>query len=152
MDVRRHRNPCTGSLSFQNAAAWGKSRNSDGPPDEYARSRDCGREAVPNGCRLLFLGSRPIISRESRGQAALFWRYRLADHRLRIPLTGAPGDETAAAETQLQRAVTLLETASRESVDSAVFRKGLDALFGNRAARAWKVLCTGGLVCRKARV
>jgi hypothetical protein len=117
--------------------------------DGYARYRDRGQEAVPEGGRFLFLGSRPVISRESRNGAALFWRYRLADHRLRIPFAGdvARGGKTG-AEPLLQRAVTLFESASREGVDGAVFRGELEALFGSGADRAWRVLRKGGLVRR----
>jgi radical SAM superfamily enzyme YgiQ (UPF0313 family) len=113
--------------------------------DEYARSRDHRREVLLKEGRLLFLGSQPIVSRESQG--VLFWRYRLEDHRLRIPPARDAQDGTAGAKTRLQSAVTLLETASQKGVESSVFRQELEALFGNKAANAWKVLRAGGLVC-----
>jgi radical SAM superfamily enzyme YgiQ (UPF0313 family) len=117
--------------------------------DGYARSRDRGRNAVPEGGRLLFLGSLPVVSRDSRGGAALFWRYRLADHRLRLPSAGdATRGGAAGAEPPLQRATALLEAASREGVEPAVFRGELEAVFGKGADRAWKVLRAGGLVRR----
>jgi radical SAM superfamily enzyme YgiQ (UPF0313 family) len=117
--------------------------------DEYARDRDREREAAPERGRLLFLGSKPVISREGRGGTSLFWRHRLTDHRLRIVRAkDAARAEDGNTETLLQRAVSLLEAASRDGVESAVFRKELDALFGNGADRAWKVLRNGGLVCR----
>jgi radical SAM superfamily enzyme YgiQ (UPF0313 family) len=121
--------------------------------DKYARDRDRDREyggefATERG-RLLFLGSKPVISRASPGGTVLFWRYRLADHRLRIARTeGAPQFGTAGAETLLQRTAALLESAAGEGVEPAVFCKELGAIFRRGTGRAWKVLRNGGLVYR----
>jgi hypothetical protein len=101
--------------------------------DKYARDRDRAREVPPERGRLLFLGSRPITSR-----AALFWRYRLADHRLRLP-----------PQARTTGVVMLLEAASREGVEAAAFQKELAGLFGTGMNAAWKVLRKGGLVCLK---
>ncbi|MDR0377558.1 MAG: radical SAM protein [Spirochaetaceae bacterium] len=109
--------------------------------DEYARARDREQETPPRRGRLLFLGSRPVVHRESRGGAALFWRYRLADRHLRLARTRSPG-----AEARVQQALTLLEAASREGVEAGVFREKMNAILGNEADPAWKILRAGGLV------
>jgi hypothetical protein len=104
--------------------------------DCYARDRDAGRAALPleDGNRVLFLGSKPMI-KEGPGFTLLFWRWRLADHRLRIP---AGRGETLAS---------LLEGVSRHpGKGAAVLYRDMEKLLGGDAAAAWKTLREGGLV------
>ncbi|MDR3167998.1 MAG: radical SAM protein [Treponema sp.] len=101
--------------------------------DAYARDRDRRRAALPlRGDRVLFLGSKPL-GRE--GSGLLFWRWRLADHPLKIPA----GREKALA--------ALLEGVSAHSGGgAAVLYRELEKLLGQDAAAAWKTLRKGGLV------
>ncbi|MDR2101510.1 MAG: radical SAM protein [Treponema sp.] len=104
--------------------------------DAYARDRDRGRAALPpgEGDRVLFLGSKPMV-RERAGSAVLFWRWRLADHRLKAP--AGRGQALAA----------LLEGISGHSGGgAAAFYRELEKLLGQDAAAAWKILRNGGLV------
>ncbi|MDR2029342.1 MAG: radical SAM protein, partial [Treponema sp.] len=69
--------------------------------DAYARNRDMSRKTPPEKAgpeprgpeksRVLFLGSRPMITATARGPA-LFWRWRLEDHRLRILAAAGCGE------------------------------------------------------------
>jgi hypothetical protein len=115
--------------------------------DEYALERDQTRRKIPEPGtaagqgKLLFLGSRPLVS--GGEGTALFWRWRLADHWLRItPSRACDGD----AETLLRKTTALLEAASRDSTIPADFYGKLQGLFGNGAGRVWRVLRKGGLV------
>jgi hypothetical protein len=104
--------------------------------DRYARDRDAGRAALPleDGNRVLFLGSKPMI-KEGPGFTLLFWRWRLADHRLRIP---AGQGETLAA---------LLEGISRHpGRGAAALYRDMENLLNGDTATAWKTLREGGLV------
>jgi hypothetical protein len=119
--------------------------------DEYAREQDQNRRMIPEPGtaagrgKLLFLGSKPLISREGREGTALFWRWRLADHRLRITPSDNNGRD-GSAETLLRETAALLEAASRESARPADFYGKLKGLFGKDAGRIWRVLREGGLV------
>jgi hypothetical protein len=120
--------------------------------NEYALDRDRERTMVPAKGRVLFLGSKPVISREGRGRS-LFWRWRLGDQRLRITppkggATGRAGDHEALA----RRTAALLEKIAGEGGVStrtgpAAFYAELETLFGKAAGGVWKTLREGGLVC-----
>ncbi|MDR2103834.1 MAG: radical SAM protein [Treponema sp.] len=115
--------------------------------DAYARDRDARRAALPleDGSRALFLGSRPLV-KKNPDATVLSWRWRLADHRLKIPVRrndGLPHSEDPREEAL----ATLLEEASRHSGSgAAAFYRNLEELLGRNAAAAWKTLRKGGLV------
>jgi hypothetical protein len=142
--------------------------------DEYARSRDKNRKLPPEKpppgkipplralpekaepgppgpekSRLLFLGSRPMIT-STAGGTALFWRWRQEDHRLRIWVEADTGEKTApeGAEKKAQNLAALLEKVSHPSeTDAAGFYRRLEKLLGSGGAkRAWPVLRRGGLI------
>jgi radical SAM superfamily enzyme YgiQ (UPF0313 family) len=113
--------------------------------DAYARDRDQNRRTLPREetpGRLCFLGSRPLEEAARPGspelpamETSLFWRWRLADQRLRLP--------RAAAEP----VGALLERAARLSGPSPpAFYRELEQILGSRkAATVWKHLRNRGL-------
>jgi hypothetical protein len=130
--------------------------------DAYARDRDARRRALPreDGSRALFLGSRPLV-KEGPGFTVLSWRWRLEDHRLKIP---APWGETGGIPPEKggqnregnpsrgEALAALLEEYSRGETSrhsgngAAAFYRSLEKLLGRDAAAAWKTLRKGGLV------
>jgi radical SAM superfamily enzyme YgiQ (UPF0313 family) len=127
--------------------------------DAYARDRDKGRGTPPpeedrpgkeKPGRVVFLGSRPLVTAKG-GTTLLFWRWRLADHRLKLPAKGdQTGKETrkdAGTPFRGTALAELLEACSRSPGKRALpFYRELEELLGPDAAAAWKTLRNGGLV------
>jgi hypothetical protein len=113
--------------------------------DEYARNRDKGRKVPPDKGRILFLGSRPVIT-AAAGGTALFWRWHLEDHHLR--LRGGADDGETRVQEGAKKLAALLEKVSRPSgTDAAGFYRRLEKALGpGGAKRAWPVLRQGGLI------
>ncbi|MDR2111046.1 MAG: radical SAM protein [Spirochaetaceae bacterium] len=114
--------------------------------DQYARDRDAARKSLPRGedpARVLFLGSRPVLTGTAKG-ASLFWRWRMEDHRPRVPAgTGA------SREAGARKIAALLEEASHPArFGAAGFFRELEGILGaGDAARVWRDLRKGGLLC-----
>jgi hypothetical protein len=115
--------------------------------DTYARDRDESRGMVPaqgepakpgTTDRVLFLGSRPLISGAGNG-AVLRWRWRLMDHTLKIK------DEP---DTKSKKLMALLEKISHHNNSTAAgFHKELTLILGTgNVKKAWSTLREGGLV------
>jgi radical SAM superfamily enzyme YgiQ (UPF0313 family) len=122
--------------------------------DAYARDRDKRRRTLPPGesrDRVLFLGSKPLVTARA-GTVLLFWRWRLADHRLRLPpekdQTGDKTRRDGGMSSRGKALAELLEKSSRSSgMEAAPFYRELEGLLGaDAAAAAWKTLRNGGLV------
>jgi hypothetical protein len=90
-----------------------------------------------------------MITATARGPA-LFWRWRLEDHRLRILAAAGCGEEAAqeSAEREAQNLAALLEKISHPSrLDAAGFYRELEKVLGSVGAkRAWPVLRQGGVI------
>jgi len=102
--------------------------------DKYARERDRCRASIPaKGSRALFLGSLP---RRGGKNSLLLWRWRLAEHKLRI------------SDDKAEKLAILLETASRgKGMDSAEFYQSITEITGKtKADSIWKELRESGLV------
>ncbi|MDR1901206.1 MAG: radical SAM protein [Treponema sp.] len=114
--------------------------------DEYARSRDRGRRAIPlkpeqNGTahreyRAVFLGSRPWVRAVRPGRTVLFWRYRLSDILVEIP------------QSKAEKTGELLEKAALPlGMRALAFYAEMEALLGSvDAEKVWRRMRTGGLV------
>jgi hypothetical protein len=94
--------------------------------------------------QVFFLGSKPVLQNTVKG-TALFWRWRLADHRIKI---GAASGKSAAPVEQAAALAALLEQVSYRSAHTAPgFYAELVRILGDGPAEgAWKVLRNGGLV------
>ncbi|AEF80093.1 B12-binding domain-containing radical SAM protein [Leadbettera azotonutricia] len=115
--------------------------------DEYALGRNMEREALPENitensgkARVIFLGSQPMLNVERN---TLKWRWRLADHELKLPRnTGASADGAKIIDSL----VNLLETAScGEGIKTQKFYEGLECIPGLNAAQTWRQLRQSGL-------
>jgi hypothetical protein len=94
--------------------------------------------------QVFFLGSKPVLQNTAKG-TALFWRWRLADHRLKI---GTDTVKSAAPVEQAATLAALLEQVSYRSTYTIIgFYAELVRILGDAPAEgAWKVLRNGGLV------
>jgi hypothetical protein len=129
--------------------------------DRYARDREREQKNIPPNGKIIFLGSRPLIS-QGEQKGALFWRWRLEDRRLRMPPPGRPPNRNGPlggglpgdgphTDAPARKVAALLEKISRPSDYSpARFYTELESILGpgkNGAEGAWKTLRAGGLVC-----
>jgi hypothetical protein len=110
--------------------------------DKYARERDCFRAKPPaeNQGRVLFLGGRPVLSRNAGG-SRLAWRWHGEERRLCL----AGG----AALEQGRALAALLEQAGRSSAGALGFYEELRRLLGAAADDSWRRLRTQGLIYRE---
>ncbi|GHU76251.1 radical SAM protein [Spirochaetia bacterium] len=109
--------------------------------DSYARRRNKDRATPPamgTADRVLFLGSRPIIQKAGE-KTALFWRWRLEDHLLKIG---------SGKMKQAVKLADMLDDASRSpGIKAGDFYQQVKEVFGDDdAKRIWKNLRNGGLV------
>jgi hypothetical protein len=122
--------------------------------DGYARDRDASRAAPPEeggGERMLFLGSKPMVSGNSR-EARLEWRWRLEAHGAAVKAEAPPnapaGGEAAVRGDALLRArqtAALLEEAGASGAGAAALYRKLGEVLGKEAAGIWRLLRKGGL-------
>ena len=120
--------------------------------DGYARDRDDSRAAPPeedDEGRVLFLGSRPVIS-GNRRKARLEWRWRFEDHGIAVKTApeGSAG-ESGDALCRARRVAALLEGTTRgPGITTADLYRGLRGPLGRGTAGAWYALRNGGLARR----